>query len=72
MGDCEGDEGLRVTSGTEEPPRWLLGVCDLPKADGESILLVLGESNEGSGLSTVSSSSSMNYNDHQSKSESQM
>ena len=67
MGDC--DEGL-LTSGNEV--RWLLGVCDLPKDEGEPILLLLDESNEGSGLSTASSSSSMNCNDHQSKSESQM
>ena len=66
MGDCEGDEGLRVTSGTEEPPRWLLGVCDLPKDEG------VDESDKGSGLSTASLASSMNCNDHQSKSESQM
>ena len=70
MGDCESDEGL-FTSG-KIVLRWLWGVCVLPKDEGEPILLLMDESNEGSGLSTASSSSSMNCNDHQSKSESQM
>ena len=70
MGDYVGDEGL-FTSG-KIVLCWLLKVCDLPKDDGEPILLLLDESDKGSGLSTASSSSSMNCNDHQSKSDSQI